>query len=519
MKETPDASDPLKPGAVIDQRFKVEAELADALGRGAFLVTDIESNEPKVAFQLTSESEREAARQLTKVNHAHLAKLLEVVDVGSTSVAIAERVEGETLVARLADVGKKEPVDAVRSCLRIADALSVAHEKGAHHGRVQPCAVVVTPDGRAGPILALGGPTSETSPYRCPQRGASGPSEDDDTWATTALLFEMLTGEPPPREGFESEAQLGEHGIPEALRDTLLNGLHSREEQRSQGLRPMKRDLARWFVEHAGEEPFIHPAMSSNPPPLPRASQSPSRNPASLRTSSVQPARKTRLPMLAAGGLVFGLGAAWAASSLLPGGETESPPSEAAPALSASAPASAEAIDLGDVDIAGESDTDMGANNKLSSCVASYLPKKSFEKAPNLGWVCSVESPRRGADKLRAAVVANSPGRQVSQAMQLFSRMGWYDVLAFATVRAGCCPEAQALALPNPSSGCDRMDTLAASIGRRVVDGQDFQAGLDKYTAAAKCEVQAGNGRTFKKAEPPGGGELEAFVEYTKGLK
>src|SRR5690606_30957516 len=122
--------------------------------------------------------------------------------------------------------------------------------------------------------------------------------------------------------------------------------------------------------------------------------------------------RKNRLPVFAVAGLVFGLGAAWAASSLLT--KSAPQPETASVAAPAPAPASAEAIDLGEVDIAGESDTDTGANNKLSSCVASYLPPKSFEKAPDLSWVCRVENPRKGADQLRAAIVTHAPGRQVS---------------------------------------------------------------------------------------------------------
>jgi hypothetical protein len=216
---------------------------------------------------------------------------------------------------------------------------------------------------------------------------------------------------------------------------------------------------------------------------------------------------------------VFGLGAAWAASSLL--GEPAAPvtptPTSSAPAATPSA--SAEAIDLGDVDIKGESDTQMAANSKLSACVTNYLPKKSLEKAPDLAWVCSVESPRQGADKLRATVVTNAPGRQVSTAMQLFSRMGWYDMLAFSVVRAGCCPEAPPVKLSDPSANCERIDTIAATIGRQVVDGQDFKENLEKYAAAAQCEVKAGAGAKFKLPDAPPGGEKEAFVEYTGALK
>src|SRR5690606_26818773 len=148
-------------------------------------------------------------------------------------------------------------------------------------------------------------------------------------------------------------------------------------------------------------------------------------------------------------------------------------------------------------------------NNKLSSCVASYLPPKSFEKAPDLSWVCRVESSRKGADQLRAAIVTHAPGRQVLTAMKLFSRMGWYDMAAFSVVRAGCCPEATALKLRDPSPSCERMDAVLSSVGKQVVDGQDFLPGLTEFEKAASCEVQAGKGNSFKKQQAPTSAEKE----------
>jgi len=226
--------------------------------------------------------------------------------------------------------------------------------------------------------------------------------------------------------------------------------------------------------------------------------------------------RKGRLPMLAAGGLVFGLGAAWAASSLLAVPPEAAPPP--APAAAKSTAASNDEIDLGEVDIEGESDSDVTGNNKLSSCIASYLPKKTFDKAPDLSWVCSMESPRKGADKMRVAVVTHSPGKQVSSAMKLFSRMGWYDMVLYSVLRSGCCQEAAPLALPNPSPGCERMDNLLSSIGKQVVDGQPFEESLESFTKTVQCEVKAGNAAAFNKRQGPGGGEKEAFIEYTQGL-
>jgi len=517
-------------GTIVDQRLKVEAALSDTLGEGAYLARDPTSDTKHVVLAV-DEDDKSAMQALRKVAHAHLVKIEAIEEVPGGALVVTEYVEGESLAERLERIGKKEVVDAVRSALRLADALSVAHQAGAHHGRVHPRAVIMEPSRRAGPVLVLGGRTSRDSFYRSPDRGAQAPSEHDDAWAIGAILLKMLIGKDPPTDGFESEADLEKQGVSDtALQKALFHSLHNDPSQRNEGLRPLKRELARWFVDHAGEEPFSTPVMSSSPPPLPPSVAPPSAAPASVAPTSVAPPttspsraapaapKKNRLPVFAIGGLVFGLGAAWAASSFL-----SEPKTAVSPPSSSSAPAppsaSADAIDLGDIDINGESDTQVAANSKLTACVNGYLPKDSLEKAPDMAWVCSLASPRQGADRLRATLVANAPGRQTSTAMKLFSRMSWYDMLAFSVARAGCCPEAPPLKLSDPSENCERLDTIASTIGRQVVDGQDFKDNLEKFEAASQCETKAGAAAKFKRPEPSGGGEKEAFVEYTATLK
>ncbi len=520
MKESTTSLPSITVDSLIDQRFKVVAELSDGLGSGAFLAEEQDNGAERVVFAVSG-ADKAALRRLGELSHAHLAHVVDVIDAEGGAYVIAERVEGETLVELLAKIGKKQPVDAVRSALRLVDALSAAHQHGAAHGRVHPGVVIVEPKGRPGPVLALAGEPPADSFYRSPDRGAQGPSQEDDSWAIAAVLLNMLTGKDPPSDGFETIEELADFGVSDpALQKALLHSLRGDPAERSEELRPLKRDLARWFVEHAGEEPFVHPpTMSSSPPPLPESKANRGALPPVESGPLPSTRTKNRLPMFAIGGLVFGLGAAWAASTFLTKPEPE--PATVAPKPSASmAPAtSADAIDLGEVDIEGESDTEVVANDKLSSCVSSYLPEKTFEHAADLTWVCSMESPRKGADQLRASVVKHSPGRRVSRAMELFSRMGWYDMVAFSVVRAGCCPEAPPLKLPDPSEGCERIDHLLSKIGHEVVDGQPFESSLDEYTRAAKCEAKAGKGANFKKPEPPGGGEQEAFLEYTKALK
>src|SRR5690606_17580946 len=106
----------------------------------------------------------------------------------------------------------------------------------------------------------------------------------------------------PPTDGFNTETELEQWPVADpALRSALLRSLHADPGQRNHGLRPLKRDLARWFVEHAGEEPLAQHNMSSAPPPLPESSVRPkARSKPRLAAPSLM-RRKGRLPMLAAG--------------------------------------------------------------------------------------------------------------------------------------------------------------------------------------------------------------------------
>ncbi|MEI9953568.1 MAG: hypothetical protein WDO74_32450 [Pseudomonadota bacterium] len=90
---------------------------------------------------------------------------------------------------------------------------------------------------------------------------------------------------------------------------------------RSHDLRPLKRELARWFVEHAGEEPIAPGPHSTQPPPLP-PSVRPSeriRSQAPGRVTAPPQKKPSKLLMLAAFGVAIGLIGGWTFSGCTPG--------------------------------------------------------------------------------------------------------------------------------------------------------------------------------------------------------
>jgi hypothetical protein len=506
----------VEPGTVLDARYRVDERLDLPSPPACFAGTDTSSQEPILLVEVAAEAGALLGRA-AGVRHLYISRLLAVVEApGGGRLAVSERVTGETLTERMQQ-GPKPAVDAVRSALRVADALSNWHDAGAVHGAVSPDNVVVMPDGREAPVLRFGHPGADAQSFWSPGREAGGAaSEADDAWAVAGLLHLMLTGKPPPREGYESEDALLTAGVADAaLRVALSHALNKDAEQRGKDLRPLNRELARWFVEHAGEEPIAPGPHSSSPPPLP-SSQTPITMSPATSSPRARPAPKkgSRIAVLATGGIVLGLAGGWVFNSLRSKERVEVV--EVAPQPAATP--ENKAIDLGDVPVTGESETIGG--DKLTSCVTGYLPKDSFGKPPDFGWVCDEVDPRTGADKLRVAVVSAAPkGGAPTEAMKIFARIGWYDMAAYAVVRAGCCLDAKPLKLPEPSPSCSDMAEALQDIGKEVAAVRSPEEALKKYTAAIHCELNAARGATFRRNQRPAGGEDSAFLELIKAIQ
>lgn len=500
----------LEPGLVISSRYRVEER---APGNGnpiAYSAVDSETEQLVVVLE-TSEAATKVMARAKGLGHAHLANVLSVGEVDGKHFVVTEHFRGETLTERLADIGTKAPVDAVRSALRVADALASLHEAGGAHGSVHPSNVVLSPEGRDGPVLVFGSVPEGDAGFRQPEwEPGDLPSEPDDSWATAALLHTMLVGKPPARAGYESESALADAGVVDnVLCVALYHALARDLGARSHDLRPLKRELARWFVEHAGEEPIAPGPHSTSPPPLPpsvRPSER-ARSSVPVRPSTVAappPKKPSKILVLASFGAAVGLLAGWSYNHLRK--PTETVVEKQRPVVE---PVK-KAIELGDVPVNGESQSE--SVDKIGSCVAGYMPKGSFEKPPDMSWVCEENDPRTGAEKLRVAVINGGKG-VTTDAMKIFARIGWYDMAAFSVVRAGCCESAKPLALPPPSDKCTSMDEPLNEIGSAVVASRSYEEPLKAYTVAIHCELNAGKGPALRHPTRPAGGEDSAFGE------
>lgn len=445
-----------------------------------------------VLVAVVEQKDIERIRPWATVSHAHLAKLIEIIEFepGRYWVAVAHT-NGELLRDRLKAIHKKHPVDSVRTALRVADALSALHDAGGAHGRLHPGTVLLAPETGREPIVLFGEPGSRE--YWPPDYPLGEPAcALTDTWATGALLFHMLTGDTPPAMGVANPDELAGLGIESALlRSAIAHALNRDKTARAENLQPLRRELARWFVEHVGEEPGPH-SVISKPPPLP-----PSLSPGSLRSAAVASARGgrpasmnarplRRYLLLAATAVVFGLLAAWTFAALRKPKpivvEWQRPPR-----AQASGSSTAGAINLAEVPVTGKEEK-AGADS-TASCIATFLPEGALSKQANLGAYCAAGDLRQAMKLLRASFASppDAPGMPKG-----WNNLGWFELAALSTLRVGCCTSATKITWPTTSADCPSMSEALEALGRAVSSTQKAETEITRFKEAAHCELAKG---------------------------
>jgi hypothetical protein len=500
-------------------KYRVEARLGSN-ERAYFSAVSTDGDVQVCLVELQGdEVETYTAAAARKTEHAHLARVLEVFSHDGVPLLVFELVPGTTLTERLAEIGKKTEVEAVGTALRVSDALSTLHDAGGVHGFIHTDSVMVDPPERLSPVLTFAPIPSDERTFHSPERGETGkPSVADDSWAAAGLLFMMLTGSAPPKAGYTAVDELEAAGVEHpALREALLHGLNADPNLRGKDIRPLKRELARWFVEHAGEEAVLVGPHSTLPPPLPPGFKGLSRQPEPVAVvAAARPAeapRRPRFVILAVVGTLVGLCGAWAISALRP----KPPPPVAAAPTQAAPPESAKAIDLSEVPVTGEEQKQAIELDKAASCVANYLPKGAFGKSPDLGWLCTESDPNKGAQALRVAIVGSAPKGTLTDAMKLSARLGWYDMAAFAVIRSGCCEDPKPLVTPEPGKGCDPIADSLHEIAKAVIANRSYDEAFKKYTGAIHCELNLGK-QVLGRSQRPQPGEDSAFKEFVDSI-
>jgi serine/threonine protein kinase/tetratricopeptide (TPR) repeat protein len=208
---------PFQPGEIVEDRF----EIVRAIGEGGMGVvyeaidrkrnTRIAIKSAKPGFQRLLSPELEGA---LKVRHPNICLVNQIhttnTNDGDVDFLTMEFLQGETLSARLAKIGRLDQVEALEITSQLCAGLAEAHRCGIIHGDLKSSNIILSQneDGSRRPVitdfgLASGanqGPQSAgemggTPEYMAPElwQGQKS-SKASDIYALGVILYEMVTG-------------------------------------------------------------------------------------------------------------------------------------------------------------------------------------------------------------------------------------------------------------------------------------------------------------------------------------
>ena len=222
---------------VLAERYRIERVIGEGGMATVYLAEDLKHHRqvavkvmrPELAATLGADRFLREVEIAARLNHPHI---LPMHDSGQASLPTAPTdpsdltvptpptvlyyvmpyVDGESLAARLAREGALSVSDALRIAREVADALAYAHKRGVVHRDVKPANILLN-EGHAlvadfGIARAAGGEGNAitqtglaigTPQYMSPEQatGDKGVDARTDVYALGAVLYEMLTGEPP----------------------------------------------------------------------------------------------------------------------------------------------------------------------------------------------------------------------------------------------------------------------------------------------------------------------------------
>jgi serine/threonine-protein kinase len=202
-------------------RYRIERVLGEGGMATVYLAEDakhkrkvaVKVMRPELAATLGADRFLREVEIAARLSHPHILPLYDSGESDGLLYYVMPNVEGETLKERLAREGALTADEALRYGREVADALAYAHARGVIHRDIKPANILLSNghalvadfgiaraiDSGNGEALTKTGLAVGTPQYMAPEQ-ATGEKEVDgraDVYATGAVLYEMLAGEPP----------------------------------------------------------------------------------------------------------------------------------------------------------------------------------------------------------------------------------------------------------------------------------------------------------------------------------
>jgi eukaryotic-like serine/threonine-protein kinase len=205
-------------GRLVDDRYRL-VEALDEGGMGILwraedliterdvLVKELRFPDPLDHMQrraLAARVRREA-RAMAAVQHAGLARIVDVVDDGDRPWVVTELVDMPTLAERVATEGPMAPERAALLGIRLLEVLEAARDQDMVHRFLQPAKVFVSPENEVrvadfGIASLIGDPTVASTgsvggvSFMAPEQAGT---PEADVWSLGAVLYYAVEGVPP----------------------------------------------------------------------------------------------------------------------------------------------------------------------------------------------------------------------------------------------------------------------------------------------------------------------------------